>query len=307
MKKVAWAGTVLWLLGSFIPASAGDTMDSTKETLAALLPPEIQGWKTAGQDRFFDPETIFDYLDGGGEVYRSYNFKLLLSRRYERGGAPAIIADVFDMGSAADAFGVFSHDLDGEPAGVGRDSNYKAGLLSFWKDRFFVSLYAEEETEEARRAVLNLGRLAAAAIKDDGQRPALLDLVPDTFASERRLHYFHTHPILNYHFFVSTDNVLDLSEKTEAVLARAGAKGARSYLLIVHYPEGALAFGASQSFGKTIMGGVPDDGARQMPDRTWTALRRRGAYVFIMFKAGTKEAALAAVKGAEILLEKIKS
>jgi len=196
MKKAAWAGTVLWLLAGLVPASAGDTMDSTKETLAALLPPEIQGWKAAGQDRFFDSETIFDYLDGGGEVYRSYNMKLLLSRRYEREGAPAIIADLFDMGSAADAFGVFSHDLDGEPAGMGQDSNYKAGLLSYWKGRFFVSLYAEEETEEARRVVLDLGRQAAAALKEEGPRPALLGLVPEPFASEQRLHYFHTHPIL---------------------------------------------------------------------------------------------------------------
>ena len=282
-------------------------MDSTKGILAAFLPPEVQGWTAAGQDRLFDSETIFDYLDGGGEVYRSYNMKLLLSRRYEREGAPAIIADLFDMGSAADAFGVFTHDLDGEPAGIGQDGNYKAGLLSFWKGRFFVSVYAEEETDEARRAVLDMGRLASAAIKEEGQKPTLLKLVPGAFAAEGRLHYFHTHPILNYHFFVSAENALDLSPRTEVVLARAGAKGARSYLLIAHYPEDALALRASQSFGKAIMGGVPDDGARQMPDGTWTALRRRGAYVFIVFRAGTKEAALAAVEGVERLLEKLKS
>ncbi len=307
MKNAAGAGTVLWLWMGLVPASAGGAMDSTKGILTAMLPSEVRGWKAAGQDRFFDAETIFDYLDGGGEVYRSYDFKLLLSRRYEREGAPAIVADVFDMGSAADAFGVFTHDLDGEPAGVGQDSNYKAGLLSFWNGRFFVSLYAEEETEEARRAVLEMGRAAAAAIKDEGRRPGLLDLVPEAFAAQGRLHYFHTHPILNYHFFVSAENVLDLSEKTEAVLARAGAKGARTYLLIVHYPEDALAFEAYQNFGKTIMGEIPDDGTCQMPDRTWTALRRRGAYVFIMFKAGTKEAALAALEGVESLLGKARS
>jgi hypothetical protein len=307
MEKAAWAGIVLWLLVSFVPAPAGETMDSTKRILASLLPAEVQGWTAAGPDRLFDSQTIFDYLDGGGEVYRSYNFRLLLSRRYERAGAPAIVADVFDMGSAADAFGVFTHDLDGEPAGVGQDSNYKAGLLSFWKGRFFISLYAEEETEEAREAVLDLGRWAATAIPEEGKRPMLLNLVPEPFASEHRLHYFHTHPILNYHLFVAEENILELGERTEVVLARAGVKGARTYLLIAHYPEDALALGASQSFGKAIMGGAPDDGAQQMPDRTWTALRRRGAYVFIMFQAGTQEAALAAVEGVERLLDKTRS
>lgn len=306
MKKAAGAVTIL-LLAGLVPASAGGIMDPTKDILASLLPAQVQGWKAVGSDRFFDPETIFDYLDGGGEVYRSYNFKLLLSRRYERDGAPAIVADVFDMGSAADAFGVFTHDLDGEPAGVGQDSNYKAGLLLFWKGRFFVSLYAEEETEEARRVVLEMGRRAAAAIKDEGQRPGILSLVPEAFATEGRLHFFHTHSILNYHFFVSTENVLDLSAKTDAVLARAGAKGLRSYFLIVRYPEGCLALEASQSFRKTIMAGAKDDEAYRASDGTWTALGRRGVCIFIAFKAVSKEAALASIGEAERLLEKTKS
>jgi len=146
MNIACRAGLALCLLAVAVQAGAGDSMEKTKAALAGLLPAEIQGWKAAGADRFFDPQTIFDYLDGGGEVYRSYNFRLLLSRRYEKAGGPAIIADAFDMGSAADAFGVFTHDLDGEPAGLGQGSLYQAGLLSFWKGRYFICLTAEAET-----------------------------------------------------------------------------------------------------------------------------------------------------------------
>lgn len=120
---------------------SGDLKNKQME-LRDLLPMEIHGWKTAEEDREFNPETIFDYIDGAGEVYRAYNFEKLLSRHYFKKGQPEIFADVFDMGTPADAFGVFTHDLEGEDLGIGQGSTYNGGLLSFWKDRFFLSLYA---------------------------------------------------------------------------------------------------------------------------------------------------------------------
>ena len=39
------------------------------------LPNRIMGWRVEAEDRFFDSVTIFDYINGAGEVYRSYNMK----------------------------------------------------------------------------------------------------------------------------------------------------------------------------------------------------------------------------------------
>ena len=47
--------------------------------LGVLLPKEINGWSVTEEDRLFDPETIFDYINGAGEVYRAFNFKSLFS------------------------------------------------------------------------------------------------------------------------------------------------------------------------------------------------------------------------------------
>ena len=110
-----------------------------KITLGDLLPREINGWKAEAKDEVYDSQTIFDYIDGAGEIYRAYNFKLLLARRFAKEGQPDIIADLFEMTSSKDAFGVFTHDLEGYDAGIGQGSTYKGGLLSFWKSHIFVS------------------------------------------------------------------------------------------------------------------------------------------------------------------------
>jgi hypothetical protein len=75
------------------------------------------------------------------------------------------------METSKDAFGVFTHDLEGEDARIGQGSTYNGGLLSFWKDRFFVSLYSEEETEDTRKALFALGEKVASSIKKEGKEP----------------------------------------------------------------------------------------------------------------------------------------
>ena len=187
-----------------------------KNDLPAYLPKDVLGWTTAGEDQWFDPQTIFDYIDGGGEIYRAYNFQRLFVRRLKKAGQPDIIVDFFDMGSAKDAFGVFTHDLEGDDWGIGQGSTYKSGLLSFWRDRYFISLTAEAETPETKAALMALGKHIAAATGKDGAKPALLNFLPTRMASEKNVHYFHNHIILNYHFFVSDGNILKLDQTTEA-------------------------------------------------------------------------------------------
>ncbi len=117
---------------------------ATLDVLRTTLPERIKAWRAVPEDRFFDDQTIFDYIDGAGEVYRAYNMKACLSRRYTATGQPDIMLDIFDMGSSADAFGVFTHDRDGEAVPIGQAALYRPGWLSFWKDRFFVSIFGHE-------------------------------------------------------------------------------------------------------------------------------------------------------------------
>jgi len=253
-------------------------------TLSRFLPREINGWRAEGKDESYNPETVFDYIDGAGEVYRAYNFEILVARRYLKEGEPNLIADFFDMGTASDAFGVFTHDLEGEAFEIGQGAVYKGGLLSFWKDRYFVSLYAESETAASKPALLGLGEEIAVAIPAQGKKPALLSYVPDGF-DLKKVRYFHSHLILNYHFFVSTENILHLGQKTEAVLAFSGDKPDSVRVLIVRYPDANAAVLALQNFAKAYMPDAAETGLVQTEDKKWTAVKNKDNYLAIIFNA----------------------
>jgi len=263
---------------------SGDLKNKQME-LRDLLPMEIHGWKVAEEDREFNPEIIFDYIDGAGEVYRSYNFEKLLSRHYFKKGQPEIFADVFDMGTSADAFGVFTHDLEGEDLGIGQGSTYNGGLLSFWKDRFFLSLYAEEETAQAKKALIALGKSIADSIPRNGEKPRIVSLLPEEGLLEKSIHYFHNHIILNYHFFVADENILFLDQETEVVLAAYSLQDEKSILLCILYHDSEKASRAYKNFIQAYMPDASEQGFVKTEDNKWTAANIQEDLLIVIFNA----------------------
>jgi len=270
-----------------------------KKDLGSLLPRDVQGWKAEEKDRSYDPQTIFDYIDGAGEVYRSYNFRELLVRRFKKEDKPEIIIDFFDMASSKDAFGVFTHDLEGEDEGIGQGSTYKGGLLSFWKGPYFVSIYAEEETEETKEVLLNMGEAVASAIQEEGEKPDLIAFLPEEDVDVGKVHYFHNHMILNYHFFVADENILLLDQQTEAVLGRSIQEGKEYILLVVSYPEAEKANQASGSFIEAYMPDAVEPGLVQTEDMLWTAAKRKNNLLIIVFNAASDTSAKEMIKKVE--------
>jgi len=259
--------------------------------LGALLPKEINGWKANEEDKLYDEETIFDYIDGAGEIYRAFNFKSLLARKFSKEGQPDIIADLFDMGSAKDAYGIFSHSLEEEEIAIGQGATYMGGLLSFWKDRFFVSLYSEEETEEAKKALFSMAEEIASSIKDEGRIPAIVSFFPPENLDRTKIRYFHNYIILNYHFFVADENILYLNQETDAALGLYKQNGERSYLLLVHYPGEDRAKKAFDNFLAVYMPDAERTNIVRTEDGKWTAARLKKGLVSVIFNALTESQA----------------
>jgi hypothetical protein len=279
-----------------IPESYADPL----RVLHAALPKQIEGWSVAPNDRFFDDETIFDYIDGAGEVYRAYNMRKCLSRRYTTPKGPAIVLDIFDMRSSEDAFGVFTHDQDGEPVDVGQGGLYRSGWLSFWKDRFFVSIYMEEESAAAENAVRGLARQVASRISHEGPKPQILSLLPQKGLQPKTIRYLHHHIVLNYHFYVADQNILNLGPDTKAALAEYKRGEDKARLLLVQYPDGEKAAKAHTAFLKYYLPEANSKLPVLLENAKWSAAAFWGKLLVIVLEADNQQLA-------ETLIEEVKS
>ena len=282
---------ILFLMGG-IPAFSAE-IDIKKTEMKKLLPREMLGYKSDGADEFYDRQTTFRYMDGAAELYRSFAFKLLMVRRYLKPGAPAIIVELFDMGLAEDAFGIFTFETGGEDAGVGQGSDYGGGLLRFWKGKFFVNVYAEQETPSTKQDVSEIAKTIARSLGQEGRKPKLIRYLPEEGLSERSIRYFHLHQSLNYHYFVSHQNILLLGEKTNAVLASylLPQTEGKAFLLIIQYPSQKLAEEALQSFVKAYMPEASTSKTIKTENGRWATAQSNREYVMIVFDAPLKEKA----------------
>ena len=262
----------------------------------ARLPKQVDGWAAEPTDRIYDPTTIFEDIDGAGEVYRAYNMQSCLSRRFETPGGPAIVLDLFDMGSPQDAFGVFTHDTDGDVVAIGQDGRLRPGWLSFWKHRFFVSIYAEEETEAAAGAVVQLGRRIASLIPEDGNRPKILDRLPAAGLDSKRIRYLHHPVVLNYHYYLADENILNLTPQTEAVLAEYQRAEARGRLLLISYPTKGEAQAAFAGFRRHYLPDADSSGAARLENKKWATARMQDRLLVIVLEADNRELAEALVQ-----------
>jgi hypothetical protein len=256
-------------------------------SMRQFIPEKIHGWNLQDSVETYDRETIFDYIDGAGEVYRSYGFRNVEVYRFTAADKPEITVEIFDMGSPDDAYGVFSHARESEESGIGEAYEFRGSLICFWKDRYFVCALAEEGTPETKEAVFALSREIDKALPASTGRPALVGLLPEEDLLPNSIRYFHTHPLLNYHYFLSEQNILGLSEQTDAVLA-AYAPGT-VYLLFIKYRSTTEAKEARRSFIEKYAPEAEKNGVAEIEKDRWVGVTTEKEYVIIVLDAPTAD------------------
>lgn len=266
-------------------------MEGCRSNPGASLPDEIGGWKVAGEDRVYDRDTLYEYIDGGAELYLSYGFERVVSRTYVRSDQPDILVDVFDMGRSWDAFGVFSHGMEMVDETLGQGSQYTAGMMLFWKDRFFLSILAYPETAESKEAVFDLSRAVEAAIPEAGSLPEIMAFLPEGGLVRESVRYFRHHAWLNTYCFIADQNVLHLGDEVDAVLAKYGEES-RSVLLLLSYRAEQDARRAYEDFVAYYQPDLSEKRAVQVEDGTWTAGEQIGVFVAVALRASSEDRVL---------------
>jgi len=207
-----------------------------------VIPTEVAGWRSVDQGQIYDTESIYSYIDGHAEVYMAYGMVRCLSRRYSGPeGEPDIVLDLFEQASASDAFGVFTHDRDGEEVDIGQGGLFRHGWLSFWKGHWFGSVYAEGESVASKEAVLALGRAAADSMTEVGEVPLLVAELPTDGLDPRSVRFLHTQEILNGVVYLGYENALQFGPEVDAVVGRYQRPEGGGWLLLIEYPDDATA------------------------------------------------------------------
>jgi hypothetical protein len=167
------------------PAVSGQGLSAT----AALIP-EVSGFTPLAPIQSYGPENLSDKIDGKAELYLAAGFKEMSCRSYRLSAADQAHVEVFlyDMGSAANAYAVFSGQRrPGSPSlSLTTNAYATANALFFAKGRYYLEIVADRPSEAVISSLKAYATTLLANIPAEGEtkdRAALLPkegLTPDS-------------------------------------------------------------------------------------------------------------------------------
>ncbi len=254
--------------------------------LFGLLPDSVPGWTVTGEYSY-SPETLYEYIDGGAELYLSYGFRGMINRVYTGGEQPDIVLDLFDMGDPENAFGIFAHSREEIDSSFGQGSQYTGGLLVFWKDRYYISILASPETAASKKAVFHLAHQIEQKIPTIGKLPQILNYLPAKNLRQETIRCF-THPTwINSFFFIATENIFHIGKTSPAALARYPGQGT---LLVIMYVQPENAQQALKDFKKFFLLESSPDKVVQIEDGSWIGGQVKGRVFNAVFQGESQSA-----------------
>jgi hypothetical protein len=133
-----------------------------------------------------------------------------------------------------------------------------------------------------------------------------LNLLPgrELGLAEKSIRLLPNYILLNQRFFVASENILLLNEKTMVLLAQYNRQQKKCHLLLLQYPSEKEAVTGVKSFQKAYM---PDAGEKdrvQTEDKKWTTVRQYKNFVAIVFGASAEVDALELVQTTEQEIKK---
>lgn len=283
-----------WLLAVWLCASAAEAAESPPEVVSLLPTADLPaGLTTAGAPEHYIGKKLFDYMDGGAEVFLAYGFEDLGVAEYRRGELGLRVA-VYKMGSPAEAYGIYAFSASGTKAALPGPNSLAPNMLSFFKGRFYVRVLAHKTGPGAAEAMLALGKRVFGGLSGPTEVPAILARLPEGDLGGT-LRYL-THPQTARTIWFDGEGDLLLSPGAVAVTASYPGGEADLQLTLAEYPDAQGALTACQALtaklGLTSGTGEGECAASgKTPDDVFAALGTDGK--LLRWASGAPDAAAA--------------
>lgn len=96
----------LWFV--YLIVGVVNPLRASPPDLKAFVFPEVVGWKQSGEIQTYKPDTLFEYIDGGADLYLAYDFQELRMAEYSNEKKASVVIEIYHHKTPIDAFGIYS-------------------------------------------------------------------------------------------------------------------------------------------------------------------------------------------------------
>lgn len=104
--------------------------------------PDIENFSSDDNVEIFNPDNLFDYINGAADLYLKYEFEELYLKRYKGASNKSIKIEIYKHSSQKTAFGIYSIERPqfSNFINIGYEGYIEEGILIFYIDRYYVKI-----------------------------------------------------------------------------------------------------------------------------------------------------------------------
>ena len=125
---------------------AGGALAAAEDQPPVLACTLVPGWSQTGDERAYESQNLFEYMDGNAEGYLIYGFLKMQGVTCQKDDVTFVI-DLSDFGDSDSAYGMFTSNVDGrQPTRkIGMNGQIVPRRAFFVKGRYFLEIGANPE------------------------------------------------------------------------------------------------------------------------------------------------------------------
>ncbi len=213
--------------------------------IETLLPAytESSPWRKNGPPSIFRKDRLFEYINGGAEIYFEYGFHQAVAQEYVRNDN-SIIVEIYEMNDSDAAFGIYSIQRDYKLPGlkIGSDGTQFGNHTLFWQDHYVVVVMASIPDTVSKEVLNRLAQKISLQIGKISMPPKIVDHLPQNYIVPRSRGFIKGILGLNSQYYLAHENVFELGYKSVVgAFATYRINGAEAHLILVQYDSGGKA------------------------------------------------------------------
>lgn len=241
-----------------------------------LLPPEEEAapWTRADEPLKYQADNLYNFINGGAEVYLEYGFVQVVSQEYVRAES-SVICTIYEMKDPQAAFGIFSYNRSPQKPSIPvGDGGFKGGLqTAFWQDRYFVLVESFSPGEEAEPVLVSLARQISRSIGDHAEEPEVIRRLPRQNLIESSTKLLKGRLAVDSLFFLEAADLFQLGKGDLVLSGEYQSTHGKTKLFLVVYRQGEK---AGRTYLRLYEAFSPDMGYRFVDEQESQSFWKKG-------------------------------
>lgn len=208
------------------------------EDLSLLLPQadELEQWKVAGEPLIYKGENLYDFIDGGAEIFLEYGFSQVISQEYQF-GENTLIANIYQMTDSESAFGIFSNNSSPrfKSLTLGNGGFQTDYSVNFWQAEYFVVVESFQTGPSISEALLKFAKSISKRIIRKAEAIEALSHLPDESLIPSTLKLVKGILGINNTYYFSEKDIFQLRENGIGLFADYKINGQKIKLFLSKY------------------------------------------------------------------------